>query len=42
MAGVPPATVTSGPAAEDAAREVVQDAVETVVACFQRDPTDVA
>jgi hypothetical protein len=35
--------VTVGPVAdtEDAAREVVQDAVETVVARFQRDPTDV-
>jgi hypothetical protein len=34
---------TVGPVAdtEDAAREVVQDAVETAAARFQRDPTDV-
>jgi hypothetical protein len=41
MAGVPPATVTAGPAAEDVAWEVVPDAVETAVTRFQRDPTDV-
>jgi hypothetical protein len=34
MAGVLPATATAGPAAEDAAREVVQDAVETAAARF--------
>jgi hypothetical protein len=33
--------VTVGPAAEDAAREVVQDAVETAAARFQRDSLDV-
>jgi hypothetical protein len=35
--------VTAGPVAdtEDATREVVQDVVETTVARFQRDPTDV-
>jgi hypothetical protein len=35
--------VTVGPVAdtEDAAREVVQGVVETVVARFQRDPIDV-
>jgi hypothetical protein len=36
------APVVDGPVAaiEDAARESVQDAVETVAARFQRDPTD--
>jgi hypothetical protein len=34
MAGVPPATVTAGLAAEDTAREVIQDAVETAATCF--------
>jgi hypothetical protein len=35
--------VTAGPAAdtEDATQEVVQDVVEMVAACFQRDPIDV-
>jgi hypothetical protein len=35
--------VIAGPVAdtEDAAREVVQDVVETVAARFQRDPADV-
>jgi hypothetical protein len=35
--------VTVGPVAdtEDAAREVVQDVVETAAARLQRDPTDV-
>jgi hypothetical protein len=35
--------VIAGPVAntEDTAREVVQDAVETAVVRFQRDPTDV-
>jgi hypothetical protein len=35
--------VIIGPVAdtEDAVREVVQDVVETAVARFQRDPTDV-
>jgi hypothetical protein len=35
--------VTAGPAADtkDTTREVVQDAVETAAARFQRDPTDV-
>ena len=43
MASVPPPTVTARPVAdtEDAAREVVQDVVETVAARFQRDPTDI-
>jgi hypothetical protein len=43
MASVLPPMVTAGPVAdtEDATREVVQDAVETVAARFQRDPTDV-
>jgi hypothetical protein len=36
------ALVIDGPVAaiEDAARESVQDVVETVAACFQRDPAD--
>ena len=33
--------VTAGLAAEDAAREVVQDGVETAPTRFQRDPADV-
>jgi hypothetical protein len=35
--------VTVGPVADtkDAAREVVQDVVETAALCFQRDPTGV-
>ena len=35
--------VIAGPAAdtEDGAREVIQDAMETATARFQRDPTDV-
>jgi hypothetical protein len=43
MASVSPPTVTVGPVVdtEDAAREVVQDAMETAAARFQRDPTDV-
>jgi hypothetical protein len=43
MASASPPTVTVGPVAdtEDAAREVVQDAVETAAARFQHDPTDV-
>jgi hypothetical protein len=43
MASTSPPMVTVGPVAdtEDAAREVVQDAVETAAARFQRDPTDV-
>jgi hypothetical protein len=41
MALVPPPMVTVGLAAEDAAREVVQDVVEMAAARFQRDPTDV-
>jgi hypothetical protein len=42
--GCPQAVVViAGPVTdtEDAAREVVQDAVETATACFQRDPADV-
>jgi hypothetical protein len=36
------APVLDGPVAatEDATQESVQDAVETVAACFQRDPAD--
>jgi hypothetical protein len=36
------APVLDGPVAaiEDAARESIQDTVETVAACFQRDPAD--
>jgi hypothetical protein len=34
MASVPPPTVTIGPAAEDAAREVVQDVAEMAAARF--------
>jgi hypothetical protein len=41
MASVPPPTVTTGPATEDATQEVVQDVTEMAVACFQCDPTDV-
>jgi hypothetical protein len=43
MASVSPPTVTAGLIAdtEDTAREVIQDAVETAAARFQRDPTDV-
>jgi hypothetical protein len=43
MASTSPPMVTAGLVAdtEDAAREVVQDVVETAAARFQRDPTDV-
>jgi hypothetical protein len=43
MASTTPPMVTVGPVAdtEDTAREVVQDAVETAAARFQRDLTDV-
>jgi hypothetical protein len=43
MASASPPMVTAGLVAdtEDATREVVQDAMETAVARFQRDPTDV-
>jgi hypothetical protein len=43
MASTSPPTATAGPVADtkDAVREVVQDAVETAAARFQRDPTDV-
>jgi hypothetical protein len=41
MPSVSPPMVTAGLAAEDVAREVVQDVTEMVAARFQRDPTDV-
>jgi hypothetical protein len=41
MASVPPTMVTAGLAAEDTAREVVQDVTEMAATRFQRDPTDV-
>jgi hypothetical protein len=43
MASALPPAVTAGPVAdtEDATQKVVQDAVETAAARFQRDPTDV-
>jgi hypothetical protein len=41
MASVPPPMVIAGLAAEDAAREVVQEVAEMAAARFQRDPTDV-
>jgi hypothetical protein len=43
MASTSPPTATAGPVAdtEDAIWKVVQDAMETAAARFQRDPTDV-